>query len=567
MFKNFKKSNLIINGVLAVFLMIAVTSCGNEESSNSDLNTTSDSDKKIAPKLLEQKNSDSLGSQEKGGVLKRLWADPATLDPHLVTDTTSAGLVVELFSGLVSLNSSLEIVPELAESWEISDDGKVYTFKLRDGILFSDGSPITASDFKWSFERAAHPDTESPVASIYLEDIVGSMEVIDGDGSITDISGVKIIDDSTLQITIDAPKAYFLAKLTYPTAYVLKKNNIEQNGDDWTDSPIGTGPFVMYEYRIGEVLVIRRNDYYWGEKARLDGVEYNLAGGQAMSMYENDEIDITGVGLADLERVKDVNDPLNSDLVSVPPSFTVSYIGFNVKEPPFDDLKFRLALNYAVDKQLIASQVYSDLVKPAYGILPPNFPGFSLDITGIEYDPDKAAQLLSESKYADASTRPPIVVTVPGTGGSPSLDMEVVSDMWDRILGVQIEIQQVEWATYLQDLHRRRLQVWGGSGWQADYPDPQDFIDILFHTESTNNHGNYSNTDADKFLEDARTEQDIYKRINLYNKAEQLIIDDAPWLPMWFDQEGLALIKPWVKGFNFTPMIVPKMKEVYIDKS
>ena len=326
-------------------------------------------------------------------------------------------------------------------------------------------------------------------------------------------------------------------------------------------------PFILSEYRIGEVLVIRRNDNYWGGKAKLDGVEFNLAGGVAMAMYENDEIDITGVGLADLERVRDVNDPLNNDLVSVPPSFTVSYIGFNVNEPPFDDLKFRLALNYAVDKQLIASQVYSGLVKPAYGILPPNFPGFSLDISGIGYDPDKAVQLLSESKYADASTRPPIIVTVPGTGGSPSLDMEVVSDMWDRILGVQVEIQQVEWATYLQDLHRRRLQVWGGSGWQADYPDPQDFIDILFHSDSTNNHGNYTNQEADTLLEEARTEQDVYKRISLYNQAEQLIIDDAPWLPMWFDQEGLALIKPWVKGFNFTPMIVPKMKDVYIDKS
>ncbi len=226
MFKNFKKSNLIINGILAVFLMIAVTSCSSEESASSDLNTSVDSDKKIAPKLLEQKDSDPLSNKEKGGILKRLWADPATLDPHLVTDTTSAGLVVELFSGLVSLNSSLEIVPELAESWEISDDGKVYTFKLRDGILFSDGSPITARDFKWSFERAAHPDTESPVSSIYLEDIVGSIEVIDGDGSITDISGVKIIDDSTIQITIDAHKSYFLAKLTYPTAYILKKNNL-----------------------------------------------------------------------------------------------------------------------------------------------------------------------------------------------------------------------------------------------------------------------------------------------------------------------------------------------------
>ena len=566
---NFKK--IIIKCFLIISLVGILISCGSDtDIVTPDLNSSeenSNQEKNIAPKLLTEKQSDDSGNKDRGGVLKRLWADPATLDPHLVTDTTSAGLVVELFSGLVSLNSDLEIVPELAESWDISDDGKVYTFKLRENILFSDGSPIKASDFKWSLERAAHPDTESPVASIYLEDIVGSMEVIDGDGSITDVSGVKVIDDYTLQLTIDAPKAYFLAKLTYPTAYVLKRQNVEQGGDNWTDSPIGTGPFILSEYRIGEVLVIRRNDNYWGGKAKLDGVEFNLAGGVAMAMYENDEIDITGVGLADLERVRDVNDPLNNDLVSVPPSFTVSYIGFNVNEPPFDDLKFRLALNYAVDKQLIASQVYSGLVKPAYGILPPNFPGFSLDISGIGYDPDKAVQLLSESKYADASTRPPIIVTVPGTGGSPSLDMEVVSDMWDRILGVQVEIQQVEWATYLQDLHRRRLQVWGGSGWQADYPDPQDFIDILFHSDSTNNHGNYTNQEADTLLEEARTEQDVYKRISLYNQAEQLIIDDAPWLPMWFDQEGLALIKPWVKGFNFTPMIVPKMKDVYIDKS
>ena len=566
---NFKK--IIIKCFLIISLVGILISCGSDtDIVTPDLNSSeenSNQEKNIAPKLLTEKQSDDSGNKDRGGVLKRLWADPATLDPHLVTDTTSAGLVVELFSGLVSLNSDLEIVPELAESWDISDDGKVYTFKLRENILFSDGSPIKASDFKWSLEGAAHPDTESPVASIYLEDIVGSMEVIDGDGSITDVSGIKVIDDYTLQLTIDAPKAYFLAKLTYPTAYVLKRQNVEQGGDNWTDSPIGTGPFILSEYRIGEVLVIRRNDNYWGGKAKLDGVEFNLAGGVAMAMYENDEIDITGVGLADLERVRDVNDPLNNDLVSVPPSFTVSYIGFNVNEPPFDDLKFRLALNYAVDKQLIASQVYSGLVKPAYGILPPNFPGFSLDISGIGYDPDKAVQLLSESKYADASTRPPIIVTVPGTGGSPSLDMEVVSDMWDRILGVQVEIQQVEWATYLQDLHRRRLQVWGGSGWQADYPDPQDFIDILFHSDSTNNHGNYTNQEADTLLEEARTEQDVYKRISLYNQAEQLIIDDAPWLPMWFDQEGLALIKPWVKGFNFTPMIVPKMKDVYIDKS
>ena len=321
----------------------------------------------------------------------------------------------------------------------------------------------------------------------------------------------------------------------------------------------------MYKRQdLGQILILKRNDYYWGDLAKLDRVEFNLAGGVPMAMYENGEIDITGVGLADLERVQNPSDPLNNDLVMVPPSFTINYIGFNVTMPPFDDPNFRKALNYAVDKQLIASSVYSDLVRPAYGILPPNFPGFSSDIKGLDYDPDKALRFLEQSKYADPESRPPIVVTIPGTGGSPSLDMEVVADMWDRILGVQIEIQQVEWATYLQDLHRERLQVWGGSGWQADYPDPQDFIDILFHSESKGNHGMYGNADVDKLLEEARTDQDPLSRFSKYNKAEQMIIDDAPWLPMWFDQEGMALINSRVKGFEFTPLIVPKLKNVYI---
>ena len=547
-----------ISILLLIIATISLFACSAETESLQD---SSESQKSIAPSLQDSSNSESTGT-EKGGTLKRLWSDPPTLDPHLVTDTTSAGLVVEMFSGLVSIDSNLETIPDLAESWDVSENGTLYTFTLRENIKFSDGSPVTANDFLYSFNRAANPDTESPVAELYLGDIVGVQEVLDGES--TEISGIKVIDDRNLQIKIDSPKAYFLKKLTYPTAYVLKESNVSAGGDNWTDSPVVTGPFTLERYDLGQVLILKRNDLYWGDKAKLDRVEFNLAGGVPMAMYENGEIDITGVGLADLERVQDQNDPLSSDLVSVPPSFTINYIGFNVKQPPFDDLKFRQALNYAVDKQLIATQVYSDLVKPAYGILPPNFPGFSSDVKGLEYDPDKAVKLLGESKYADPETRPLIVVTIPGTGGSPSLDMEVVADMWDRVLGVQIEIQQVEWATYLQDLHRERLQVWGGSGWQADYPDPQDFVDILFHSESKGNHGNYSNSQVDEILEEARVDQDPLTRISKYNKAEQMIIDDAPWLPMWFDQEGLALIKPKVRGFEFTPLIVPKLKNVYI---
>ena len=148
-----------------------------------------------------------------------------------------------------------------------------------------------------------------------------------------------------------------------------------------------------------------------------------------MAMYENDEIDITGVGLADLERVKDPNDSLNKDLVDVPPQFTLSYIGFNVKEPPFDDINFRKALSHSVDKALIAEKIYSGLTKPAYGILPPGFPGYSENIKGLEYDLDLAKKYLARSKYADPTTRPRIIVTIPGTGGSPGLDTEVISDL------------------------------------------------------------------------------------------------------------------------------------------
>ena len=495
-----------------------------------------------------------------GGVFRRLWADPPTLDPHLTSDTTSAGLVVEIFSGLVALNTDLQLVPDVAESWEINEDGTVYTFHIRDDAKFHDGKRVTADDFKWSMQRAAHPDTASPVADTYLNDIVGVEAVLEGETE--DISGITVIDDSTLQIEIDAPKAYFLAKLTYPTAYVLDSENVVSGGRTWTDTPNGTGPFRLKEYRIGERIILERNEHYYRERANVDSIAMNLAGGQSMAMYENDEIDITGVGLFDLDRVLDPSEPLHEELVVAPPDFSISYVGFNASMPPFDDPKFRQALNHAVDKHLISNEVLSGLVEPAYGILPPGFPGFNPDLTGLEYDPDVARQLLEESEYADPETRPRIVVTVPGTGGTIGLDLEVVIEMWKQELGVEVEIQQVEWATYLQDLNQHKFQAYAGLGWEADYPDPQDFLDILFHTESSLNHGMYSNPEADAILEEARTETDVERRVELYQQAEELIVQDGAWLPLWYSGERYVLIKDYVKDYRVTPMIVPKLKNI-----
>ncbi len=502
------------------------------------------------------------GDKPTGGVLTRLWTDPPTLDPHKTSDTYSAFIVGEVFSGLVTLNTDLRIAPDIAERWEISDDGTVYTFHILPDVKFHDGAPVTAQDFVYSFNRAADPALASPVAGTYLNDIVGVMDVLNGDA--TEISGIKAIDERTLEITIDAPKAYFLAKLTYPTAFVVDRRNVESAGATWTDSPNATGPFTLKEYRIGEHIILERSDNFYRESAYLDRVVFNLAGGQAMALYENDEIDITGVSIFDLERFKDPEEPLAQELKVAPPAFTVSYIGFNTDEPPFDDVHFRRALNLTIDKELIANEVLAGRTVPAYGILPPGFPGYSDALNILDYDEEAAKAEMAMSKYSDPATRPRIIVTVPGTGSDIGIDLQVILEMWEKTLGVQVEIQQVEWATYLHDLNRRKLQVFA-LAWQADYPDPQDFLDILFHSESETNHGGYANSDVDKLLEQARVEVDPSKRISLYNEAEQLIIDDAAWVPLWYTGERHLLLKPHIKDYRLVAMTVPKLRYVYID--
>ena len=515
------------------------------------------------PAAMQADPGDKVTEPPPRGVFRMLGSDPPTLDPHLTADTTSAFVVVEVFSGLVALNTDLQLVPDIAESWKI-EDGLVYTFRLRPDVKFHNGKTVTAGDFKWSIERAANPKTASPVADTYLNDIVGAVDYMEGKAD--EIEGIKVIDNRTLQITIDAPKAYFLAKLTYPTAYVLDRDVVEPGGRNWwVGNPVGTGPFKLKEYRIGERIVLERNADYYRQPALVDNIVMNLAGGQSMAMYENDEIDITGVGLFDLDRVLDPEEPLNKELIVAPPSFSVFYIGFNTTKPPFDDAKFRQALNHAVDKELIATEVLSDLNVPAYSILPPGFPGFNPDLKGLRFNPDLAKRLLDESRYADSETRPRITVTVPGTGGTIGLDLEVIIEMWKQVLGVQVEIQQVEWATYLEDLDNQKFQAYSGLGWSADYPDPQDFMDVLFHTESSLNHGAYSNPEVDRVVEEARIEQDVTRRVSLYQRAEELIVNDAAWVPLWFSGERYALVKPHVKGYRLMPMIVPKLSEISIE--
>ena len=500
-----------------------------------------------------------------GNELVLLGDEPPTLDPALAGDATSSGYIVEIFGGLVTLNTDLEVVPDIAESWELSEDGMVYTFKLRDDVTFANGKPVTANDFKFSIERTCDPATQSPVADTYLGDIVGCREKLRGQAN--EISGLRTIDDKTLEVQIDEPKVYFLAKLTYPTAFVVDRNTIEKEGRLWaSEKPNGTGAFKLEEYKFGEKLVLVPNENYYGDpKPSIDRATYILSGGSGMTLYETNEVDISGIGAADIDRVLDPESPLNSDLVPVE-NLSIGYIGLNINQPPFEDPLVRQAFNHAIDKETIIEVIGRGITDPAYTVLPPGIPGFNADINGLTFDPEKAKELLAQSTYGGAEGLPDITLHVSGAGGTPSEYVEAITEMWKQNLGVEVFIEQTEWATFLFDITRKPnpYQLYN-IGWIADYPDPQNFLDILFHCDSLDNKTGYCNEEVDSLLEKARVEKDKTSRFGLYQQAEQIVISEAAWVPLWYSK-GYVLVKPWIKDYHFPGTIVPKLKYVTIQQ-
>jgi len=483
------------------------------------------------------------------------------LDPHLTTEVDSAIYAVEIYGGLMTIDKELAIVGDLAETWDVSPDGKTTTFRIHPDAKFHDGRTVTANDVKWSLERAADPLTEAFNASVFLNDIIGVQEKLTG--ASTEISGVQVINDRTVTITIDAPKAYFLSKLTYPVSFVLDQANVE-SGKSWIFEPNGTGPFKLAEYNPGELLRLQRFDEYHLGPAMIDEVEFLISGGNSMLMYENDELHITGIPLSLLDGVVDPSNTLSGDIVNAPPAFDVDYFGLNTTEPPFDDIKVRQAFNYAIDRQSLASTLLDDLVVPAAGILPPGFPGYNPNLEGYDYNPEKARQLIIESKYGDMETLPRITLTLPGSfGAAISPSIEAMLAMWEQNLGVEISLLQTEWAIFLQDLHQNRFQMFGGLGWIADYPDPENFLDVLFHGKSNNNQAEYTNEVVDDLLERARIELDETARFELYHQAEEIIVHDAPWVPLWHSNGGSVLIKPNVADYFLFPLVIPKYRYVY----
>jgi ABC-type transport system substrate-binding protein len=487
---------------------------------------------------------------------------PRTLDPAL-THGGPSDAIGAIFSGLVTLDTNLQVQPDLAAGWTVNDDGTIYTFYLRRNALFHDGRPLTAQDIIFSWERAADPATGSDTARTYLGDIVGVKDKLDGRANT--ISGLRAINDHTLEVRIDAPKVYFLAKLTYPVAFIVDRNNVTQS--DWEHRPNGTGPFRLQEWRDDEIIILARNSHFYLDPPSVSHLVYQIGAGIPLSLYETGDIDLVGVGGDTLERIQDPNNPLSAELQTGVDMCT-TYIGLNTQAPPFDDPLVRQAFNYALDKERLINTLYSGDALIATGILPPGMPGYTNpgpDRPGYPFDPVKAQELLAQAGYPNGAGFPTPTFYSSGYG-EVDLFVAAIITMWQENLAVTIEPVLLDPFIYSEELYGGNAGNIFSWGWCADYPDPENFLDILFHSDSVQNIGRYHNPAVDQLLEQARSEASVAARMALYAQIEQQITADAP-VVFFSHSLSAVLVKPHLQNYVLTPIGVAQWRSVQIDRA
>lgn len=507
------------------------------------------------------------GAQTAANVLRQpLTTEPTTLDPAKVEDGTTIDLLQQVFEGLVRWGEDNSITPSLAEKWEVSPDGRTYVFFLKKGVTFHNGREMTAEDFKYSFERACDPNLKSPVARDYLKDIVGVTQKLDGKAN--EISGIRVKDSHTLQITIDSFKPYWLGNMTYPCSYVVCKEEVEKNKDasgvgqiteNQMNTLTGTGPFKFSKFERGyQISLVAYPDYHGG-KPKLDGIERPIIkdATQRMAKYVAGELDIVVITPADLDRVNS-DEKLKSQLKTFQRAATW-YIGLNqaAKDSPFINRDVRRAFAMAIDKDEVIRVVLKGQAEKADGIIPPGVPGRNEAIRAIPFDPTQAKQLLAKAGYPSGANFPTLTFSFRQDQPEVGKAAEVIAQQLKTNLGIHVQLRPMEWAQFLKERTAKTMPL-SHLRWAADYLDPQNFLSVLLHTSTPLPNGQeshpqngvgYNNKEFDALCDQADGERDPKKRFELYNRAEQIAVDDAPWVPIYF-QRDLELIHPRVKNLR-----------------
>jgi ABC-type transport system substrate-binding protein len=493
-----------------------------------------------------------------GGVLRlAAAADVPTLDPAVGYDTRSWFFEQHLFETLVTYDDASGIVPALAERWTLSADGLHYRFTLPPDVVFSDGTPLTAADVVGSIERVLDPATRSQGAQ-YYRGLVGAEAF--AAGRTPHLPGLIAVDPRTVVFRLVEPDALFLHKLALLFAAVVPAERARDLGDGFTTAPLGSGPFVLREWRRGERIVLARNPRYRiADRPYLDGVIQQLGVNDELAwlMFESDELDVVGIPPADFPAVR--RDPMRAALLVHETTLVTMYIGLNCELPPLDDRRVRQALNYAVNREDVLALLNGRGI-PARGIVPPNMPDYDPALPAYTYDPTRARALLASAGQAAGFTTE--LWTQSG-----DLDLKIAQKIQQDLaaVGVTLRIKQVAWSPFLEAIRQPRTVPMFDLGWNADFPEPSNFLQVLFHSSQhdANNHTFYSNPVFDRLIERALHTTDPTTRMRLYADAEHLIVEDAPVIFL-YHPISYAMRAPRVHDYRIHPLVPPRLTDVWL---
>lgn len=495
--------------------------------------------------------------------------EPQDLDPHVVTGQTEHFVIMSLLEGLVTEDPvDLHPIPGSAESWEISADQKVYTFHLRKNGKWSNGDLLTASDFLESFKRILTPSLGSEYS--YMHWVVKNARAYnEGKLKNFDEVGYKVLDDYTLQITLESSTPYFLSLLNHDSWFPVPLKVIRKFGDPylrgnrWTHPGnfVGNGPFALSKWRVNDVVAVKKSPTYWDhENVRLNGINfYPIESDDTEERaFRSGQIHVTyTMPLAKIDYYKE-NFP---DLLHINAFLGCYFYKFNVTKPPLNDKRVRRALTLAVDREAIVHTVTRGGQIPAYNLTPPGTAGYTCR-TLIRGDLAEAKRLLAEAGYPGGKGMPTIELLY-NTLESHRTIAEAIQQMWKSNLGIDVRLVNQEWKVYLDAQRTLNYQICRAS-WIGDYVDPNSFLDMWL-TGGGNNETGWSNPQYDRLIEEASRTADANQRLEVFQKAEAILMDELPILPIYFYTSTRAL-RPEVKGWYPTILDMHPYKFVYLEK-
>ena len=547
--------------ILTAAMVVGLAACGgstsNDAASTTDGTTTEGTTTEASDNQTGDETTDTTEAAASTGekiLSVQVGPDPETIDPALNSAVDGGNMLLHSFECLLAVDENGQLVPGQAESWETSEDGLTWTFHLRDGLKWSDGSDLTANDFVYSWKRVCDPMVAAPYAETVLSMVEGYDKAIEGD---LDALQVAAQDDNTLVVTLSTPCSYFGSLAAFATLSPVQEATVTANGDAWATSAatyISNGPFYVSEWVPGSYIMMSKNPYYWNADAiKLDGIKWNLIedSNAAYSAYQTGEVlMIKDVPTEEIPSLKDSAD------FHVDPIIGTYYLSLNLERDAFKDARVRKALSLAIDRDYVANTLMQGTYSPADNFMGPGWidtdgtqfkdnanGGQSyIDVNNYEADLEEAKQLLADAGYPDGEGFPSISYTT-NDAGYHKVVAEYLQQAWAQ-LGIDLKVDIVEWASFTPMRRNGDFDI-ARNGWVGDYTDPSNMLE-LFYSTNGNNDGKFNNADFDAAIDLSRTTLDSAERSKALHTAEDILMEETGCIPIayyndfWLQSEKIT---------------------------